>query len=103
MLRQGGFEINTTTLNKRAGSAPATVNNTTTCSFSFTASGPVTPFNGSGLYKGISGTVEIAESYDAILPRVATGKHKGQCDEGNSATPVAFVGNISDSSKVSFS
>jgi hypothetical protein len=79
------------------------MNNTTTCSFSFTVSGPVTLVNGSGSCKGISGTVEITESYDAILPRIATGKHKGQCNESSSATPVASVGNISGSGKVSFS
>jgi hypothetical protein len=103
VLKHGGFEINTKTLKKKANSALPTVNDTTTCSFSFAASGPVTLFNGSGLYKGISGTVEITESFDAILPRFATGKHKGQCNESNSASPVASVGSISGSGKVSFS
>ena len=79
------------------------MNNTTTCSFSFTASGPVTVFNGSGSYKGISGTVEITENFYTILPHIASGKHKGQCNESNSATPVAYVGNISGSGKVNFS
>ena len=68
------------------------MNNTTTCSFSFTASGPVTVFNGSGSYKGISGTGATTENFYAILPHIATGKIEGQCNESNSATPVAYVG-----------
>jgi hypothetical protein len=103
VLKHGGFEINTKALKQKANSAAPTVNNTTTCSFSFTASGPVTLFNGSGSYKGISGTVDITENLYAILPRFASGKHKGQCNEGNSSTPIAFVGSISGSGKVSFS
>jgi hypothetical protein len=102
-LKQGGFEVNSTALNKKANSAPPTSNNTTNCSFSFTATGPVTVFDGSGSYKGIAGTLTITENFVAILPRVASGAHKGQCNESNSAAPLASNGNIGGSGKVSFS
>jgi hypothetical protein len=103
VLKQGGFEINSTTLNKKANSTAPTANNTTNCSYSFTASGPVTVFDGSGAYKGISGTLAITESFDAILPRISSGKDKGQCNESTSATPIASNGNISGSGRVMFS
>jgi hypothetical protein len=101
-LKQGGFEVNSTTLNMKANSTAPTSNNMTNCSYSFTVSGPVTVFDGSGSYTGISGTLTITESFEAILPRITSGKHKGQCNEANSATPIAFDGSISGSGKVSF-
>jgi hypothetical protein len=101
-LKRGGFEVNSTTLNKKANSSAPTVNSTASCSYSFTVSGPVTLFDGSGAYKGISGTLMITESFSAILPRLTSGAHKGQCNEANNATPVAFGGSISGSGKVSF-
>jgi hypothetical protein len=101
-LKQGGFEINSTTLNKAASSTAPTSNNTKNCSYSFTVSGPVTVFSGSGAYTGISGTLMITESFEAILPRLTSGTKKGQCNEANSATPIASGGSISGSGKVSF-
>ena len=101
-LKQGGFEVNSTTLNKKASSTPPTFNSTTNCSYSFNVSGPISLSNGTGAYKGISGTLSMTESFSAILPRYTSGKHKGQCNEGNSVTPVASGGIISGSGKVSF-
>lgn len=102
-LKQGGFEINSTTLNKTASSTAPTFNSTTNCSYLFTVTGPVTVFDGSGAYKGISGTLTITENFSAILPRLTSGKNKGKCNESNNATPVASGGSISGSGKVSFS
>jgi hypothetical protein len=102
VLKQGGFEVNSTALNKKANATPPTSNNTTNCSFSFTVSNPVTVFNGSGAYKGISGTLDITETFVAILPRVTSGKQKGQCNESNNATPIASGGVISGSGTVTF-
>jgi len=101
-LKQGGFEVNSTTLNKKASSTPPTFNSSTNCSYTFTISGPITLSDGSGAYKGISGTLTITESFSAILPRFTSGKHKGQCNESNNATPIASGGDISGSGKVSF-
>jgi hypothetical protein len=101
-MKQGGFEVNSTTLNKKANSTSPTFNSTVNCSYSVTISGPVTLFKGSGAYKGISGTLMITESFSAILPRIASGKHKGQCNEANNVAPLASGGNISGSGKVSF-
>jgi uncharacterized protein (UPF0333 family) len=102
-LKQGGFEVDSTTLNKKANSSAPTFNSTVNCSYTFTVSGPVTLLNGSGAYKGISGTLMITESFSAILPRITSGKHKGQCNEANNVAPIASAGNISGSGKVSFS
>jgi hypothetical protein len=101
-LKQGGFEVNSTTLNKKASSTAPTFNSTVNCSYTFTVSGPITLSKGSGAYKGISGTLTITESFSAILPRITSGKHKGQCNEANNAAPLASGGNISGSGKVSF-
>jgi hypothetical protein len=101
-LKQGGFEVNSTALNKKASSTAPTFNSTTNCSYSFTVSGPISLSKGTGAYKGISGTLTMTESFSAILPRFSSGKHKGQCNEGNSTTPLASGGNISGSGKVSF-
>src|SRR5437763_8089541 len=60
-LKKGTFEINSTALNAKLNKAPG-VFNKTTCSFSFTGSGGVTLFNGTGLYKGISGSAQITLS-----------------------------------------
>jgi hypothetical protein len=56
-LKKGTFEIDSTVLNAKLNKAPG-VFNKATCSFSFTGSGGVTLFNGTGLYKGISGSAE---------------------------------------------
>jgi hypothetical protein len=101
-LKQGGFEVNSTALNKKASSTNPTFNSTTNCSYTFAVSGPISVSKGTGAYKGISGTLTITESFSAILPRFTSGKHKGQCNEGNNVAPVASNGNISGSGKVSF-
>jgi hypothetical protein len=101
-LKQGGFEVNSTALNKKANSTNPTFNSTTNCSYTFSVSGPISVSKGTGAYKGISGTLTITESFSAILPRFASGKHKGQCNESNNVAPVASGGNISGSGKVSF-
>lgn len=103
VLKQGDFEINSTTLNKNANSTAPAANNTTNCSYAFTASGPVTVFDGTGAYKGISGTLTITETFDAILPRISSGKDKGQCNESSSATPIASNGSIGGSGKITLS
>jgi hypothetical protein len=65
--------------------------------------GPVTLMEGTGLYAGIGGTIQITETYGAVLPRYKSGKHKGACDTTESAKPVAEDGTILGSGKVTFS
>jgi hypothetical protein len=78
-LKKGTFEVDSTALNAKLNKAPGVFNNST-CSFSFTGSGRVTFFNGTGLYQGISGSANITLSFAGIGPRLTTGPHKGQCN-----------------------
>jgi hypothetical protein len=90
--------VNAVTLNKRFDSARPSLN-TATCSFSVTASAPVTLFNGTGLYTGISGKITITGVFAAVGPRLRNGK----CNMSNKATPLAQYQSIQGSGSVSFS
>jgi hypothetical protein len=101
-LKQGSFEGNSTALNaKTRHLAPAI--NKTTCSASLSGTGPVSLFNGAGLYKGISGTVRITETFAFIAPRFTSGKHKGQCNFSNNAPVLSQYSSITGSGNVKFS
>jgi hypothetical protein len=100
-LKKGTFEINSTALNARLNKAPG-VFNKTTCSFSFTGSGGVTMFNGTGLYKGISGSAEITLSFAGIGPRLTTGPHKGACNPNQNAKSLSQYGAIIGTGTVKF-
>ena len=73
-----------------------------TCSFSESASGPITVSNGTGLYKGITGTLEVTEYFALIGPRLTSGPKKGQCNESNNAQPVASFTSVVGSGTVHF-
>ena len=87
-LTQGTFEVAANALDAKTNKASPTFNHAT-CSAALSATGPVTLLDGTGLYKGITGTVNINISIAFLLPRYTSGKHKGQCNTGNNATPVA--------------
>ncbi|MGZ6670705.1 MAG: hypothetical protein ACXVH3_39350, partial [Solirubrobacteraceae bacterium] len=101
-LKQGSFEVNATALNKKLN-ASAPVVNKTTCSLVFSGSAPTTVFNGTGLYKGISGTVRITVTFAGIAPRYTSGTHKGQCNFSNSAQPLGQYQAITGTGSVHFS
>lgn len=101
-LKKGTFEVDSTALNTLANKMQPTVN-PITCSGSLSATAPVTLFNGTGLYKGISGTVKITEKFAFVLPTFAGGSKKGQCDERNSAQPIAQYSSITGTGTVKFS
>ena len=100
-LQQGTIEVNLTTFDRRTNNAQPNINNTT-CSASLAVTAPVMLFNGTGLYKGIMGTVNLTETYAVILPRYKSGKNKGQCNESNNAQPLAQWGSVAGSGRVSF-
>jgi hypothetical protein len=102
-LQKGTFEIDLANVGKAINNASPTVNSTTTCSYVVTATASAAVSNGTGAYKGISGTVEITETFAAISPRLTSGKDKGQCNESNSANPVAQWGSVTGIGTVSFS
>jgi hypothetical protein len=99
-LKQGGFWVNGTALNKLKTKPQV---NKATCSFSFTGSAPTTVFNGTGLYAGISGTVKITVTFAAIAPRFKTGAHAGQCNFGNKAPALGQYQSIEGAGNVKFS
>jgi hypothetical protein len=101
-LAKGSFEINSTALNAKFATANPTVNKAT-CSAQFSGTGPVSLFDGSGLYTGISGKLAITETFAVIVPRFTSGKSKGQCNLGNSARPVAQYSSITGTGAVKFS
>jgi hypothetical protein len=95
-LQKGGFEIN----------GRAFVNNVVeisytkaTCSVVGGGSGPVTLFNGSGAYAGLSATLRFTESAAAILSRT----NNGQCNTSSNAAPVVLWGSITGSGTVKYS
>ena len=99
-LQKGTFEVNSTALNAKADKAQPT-GDLTTCSGSLSVTGPVTLSDGTGLYRGISGTVSITETFAYVAARFTTGKHKGLCNE--SAQPIGQYGSITGTGTVSFS
>ncbi len=101
-LQHGGFEVNLTTLNKVTNNAPPLMANSTNCSVVFGGTGPVTLFDGTGAYAGITGTITITEKFAAIGAKYTSGAKKGQCNMGNNVAPVAFTGTINGTGKVSF-
>jgi hypothetical protein len=102
-LQKGGFEINSTTLNQKVNALPPVEQNSTTCSVVFGGTGPVTLFGGSGAYVGISGTLQVTETFAGIGPRYSSGPKKGQCNTSSNAAPLAFFASITATGTVAFS
>jgi hypothetical protein len=101
-LQKGTFELNSTTANAKFSSVQPTVNNATCSALAAATGATVTVFDGTGLYKGISGTWTISLMFGAIFPRFTSGKTKGQCNESNSAQPLSQYAVITGSGSVSF-
>jgi len=89
----GSFKVNLTKLNNSPGSGSL---NAKTCSGAFIVKGPITLFGGTGAYAGISGTIKLAETFAAIVPRKANGKCNGN------ANPTVSVSFFQGSGTVSF-
>jgi hypothetical protein len=100
-LTKGTFEVDAVALDAQTNKASPTFSQAT-CSAAFSATGPVTLLDGTGLYKGISGTVNVKISIAFLLPRFKSGKHEGQCNTGNNATPVAASEQIHGTGTVQF-
>jgi hypothetical protein len=101
-LKKGGFEVNSVVLNQKTNAAPPIMVNNTTCSVEFGGSGPVTLFNGNGMYAGITGTLHITETFAGVSGRYTSGAKKGQCNMSNNSQPVAFWGSITGTGKIEF-
>jgi hypothetical protein len=101
-LQKGTFEVDSTALNAKENQQHPMVNKGT-CSFMLTGTAPVKLFNGTGLYKGIHGTVTITIAFGGIGPDYASGPHKGQCNMNQNVAPVVQFASVSGPGTVSFS
>jgi hypothetical protein len=101
-LQQGSFLVNATKLDAKLNHLKATVNKAT-CSVAASGSGPVSLSDGTGLYTGISGNLQITVTFAFIGPRLSSGPHKGQCNGSNNAPALAQYQSITGSGTVSFS
>jgi hypothetical protein len=72
--------------------------NSKTCSFSYTASGPITLSDGTRAYRGVSGTLNISGVFSGILPR----QKNGSCNTNDLGSPLALVGYVHGSGTISF-
>jgi hypothetical protein len=88
ILKKGTFEVDSTVLNAASNKVQPTFN-AKTCSASLSVSGRVTLLAGTGLYKGIGGTLTITEMGGFVLPTITSGAKKGRCNTSNSAQPLA--------------
>jgi hypothetical protein len=80
----GSFKVDTSKLNNAPGTGGL---NQDSCSGAFTISEPVTVFDGTGAYEGITGTIKINETFAAIQPTTASGKCR---EDANPTADVAF-------------
>lgn len=99
-LRKGTFEIDSTALNKKTANPRPQVASDITCSVSARGSAPVTLFNGTGLYTGITGTVSATLTFTGVGSRYASGAKKGQCE--HTGNPLAMLGTVIGNGTVQF-
>jgi hypothetical protein len=99
-LKKGTFEIDSTAVNKQMANPRPTIASDVTCSVAAGGSGPVKLFNGAGLYKGISGTVNVTITFTGVGGRYHSGAKQGQCDHG--PTPLAMLGSVNGRGTIHF-
>ena len=100
-LKKGTLEVNLTLLSAKQAKAQPHFDKTT-CSFTFAVTAPVTLFNGTGLYAGLSGRVNSTVTFGFVGPVYTSGAHKGQCNASNNAKPLAQWGSIMGPGVVKF-
>jgi hypothetical protein len=100
-LKKGGFWINATALNQKLNKAQP-LTNKATCSLVFTGGAPTTPFDGTGAYQGIGGSVKVTVTFAGIAPRFTSGAHKGQCNFSQNAPSLASYQSIGGAGNVTF-
>ncbi len=94
LLHKGTFKVNLNAISKAVNKAKPLIYNTTTCSYVFSATAPAAISNGTGAYKGISGTLMITETFAGYGPFYTTGAHKGKCNTSSNANPTAEWGSV---------
>ena len=102
VLKKGTIQVNLAALVKKLNNSKPILENKTTCSIVFGATAPVKLSNGTGLYKGVSGTILVTETFAGYGPFYKTGAHKGQCNTSNNATPLAQWASVQGVGTVKF-
>lgn len=102
LLHKGTIRFNLAAIVKKLSNAKPIIANTKTCSFVFGATAPVAISNGTGLYKGISGTIILTETFAGYGPYYTSGPHKGKCNTSDNATPTAEYGSVQGEGTVKF-
>ncbi len=87
VLSKGTFEVDTSAIQKEFRTAKPRGNYAKNCGVVLAANAPVTLFNGTGAYKGITGKVNLTITNAAVLPRTSNGK----CDESPNSVAVGEV------------
>jgi hypothetical protein len=93
-LKKGAFEVNQTAFEVKLSKAAFPILQSS-CSSEGSTSGAATLFGGTGLYKGISGTVQVTETQAWILPRGSNGRCNGE-------NPSTYYSSITGSGSVHF-
>ena len=100
-LKKGTFEVDLTKLQTATNNLQPPVD-PTTCAGYASVSEPITILDGTGLYKGIAGTLHITSTFAFVMPTFTSGAKKGQCNESDSAQPLAQYVTVSGSGMVHF-
>jgi hypothetical protein len=103
VLSKGTFEVNLKAINQKISHAKPAIESAATCSAAFGATAPAKLFNGTGAYKGISGTLMLTETFAGYGPFYKTGAHKGQCNINSNANPLAQWGSVTGVGTVKYS
>jgi hypothetical protein len=97
VLKKGTILVDRTQLVAATQNSQPTDLNAVTCSASQTASAPVPIVSGTKAYAGISGTVNITQTFAFVLPLT-----NGKCDTNTNANPIAQYGSVAGTGTVSF-
>lgn len=102
LLHKGTFKVNLKAISNAVNKAKPLIYNTTTCSYAFSATAPAAISNGTGAYKGISGTLILTETFAGYGPFYTTGAHKGKCNTSANANPTALWGSVTGVGSVKY-
>jgi hypothetical protein len=93
-LKQGGFLVDGTALNKKLSHSKPTLNKAN-CSFVFGGTGPTTISDGTGAYAGITGKVAITLTFAGIAPKTAKGCNFGSNKVSGGYQSITGTGSVS--------
>jgi hypothetical protein len=94
LLHKGTFKVNLNAMSKALNKAKPVLFNPTTCSGVFSATAPAPISNGTGAYKGISGTLILTETFAGYGPFYTSGAKKGKCNTSPNSIPTAQWGAV---------